>query len=214
MISELRSAGRLTVDARRILGSVWLQSGQPAKGAALVETEPALAAQYREAALHKATLKTDAPSDLVASVQQREVQLDEQAAKLALEAANQHAEQVRRSNAEEIQRLTEKLTYARQRVDELQQRVTRMQVAAPRAGTIVYPANDRGEKHKVGDGVWRMENVMQIVGLGHMLFDVSASDPATLAAVAFALAAVATLAGYIPARRAMSVDPLVALRYE
>jgi putative ABC transport system permease protein len=50
--------------------------------------------------------------------------------------------------------------------------------------------------------------------LGHMLFGVSASDPATLAAVAFALAAVATLAGYIPARRAMSVDPLVALRYE
>jgi len=50
--------------------------------------------------------------------------------------------------------------------------------------------------------------------LGHMLFGVSANDPATLAAVAFALAAVATLAGYIPARRAMRVDPLVALRYE
>jgi putative ABC transport system permease protein len=50
--------------------------------------------------------------------------------------------------------------------------------------------------------------------LGHMLFGVSASDPATLAAVAFALAAVATLAGYVPARRAMRVDPLVALRYE
>ena len=50
--------------------------------------------------------------------------------------------------------------------------------------------------------------------LGHMLFNVSANDPATLAAVAFALAAVAALAGYIPARRAMRVDPMVALRYE
>lgn len=50
--------------------------------------------------------------------------------------------------------------------------------------------------------------------LGHMLFGVSANDPATLAAVAFALAAVAALAGYVPARRAMLVDPLVALRYE
>jgi putative ABC transport system permease protein len=50
--------------------------------------------------------------------------------------------------------------------------------------------------------------------LEHMLFGVSAHDPATLAAVAFALAAVAALAGYIPARRAMRVDPLVALRYE
>ncbi len=50
--------------------------------------------------------------------------------------------------------------------------------------------------------------------VGHMLFDVSANDPATLAAVAFSLAAVAALAGYIPARRAMRVDPMVALRYE
>ncbi|HKN74489.1 MAG TPA: ABC transporter permease [Candidatus Acidoferrum sp.] len=50
--------------------------------------------------------------------------------------------------------------------------------------------------------------------VGHMLFNVSANDPATLAAVAFVLAAVAALAGYIPARRAMRVDPMVALRYE
>jgi putative ABC transport system permease protein len=50
--------------------------------------------------------------------------------------------------------------------------------------------------------------------LGHMLFGVSANDPATLAAVTFALAAVATLAGYLPARRAMRVDPMIALRYE
>jgi len=50
--------------------------------------------------------------------------------------------------------------------------------------------------------------------LGHMLFGVSASDPATLASVACALAAVAALAGYVPARRAMRVDPMVALRCE
>jgi len=50
--------------------------------------------------------------------------------------------------------------------------------------------------------------------LGHMLFGVSASDPATLTAVGLALAAVAVLAGYVPARRAMCVDPLVALRHE
>jgi ABC-type lipoprotein release transport system permease subunit len=47
-----------------------------------------------------------------------------------------------------------------------------------------------------------------------MLFGVSANDPATLAAVALTLAAVAALAGYVPARRAMRVDPMVALRYE
>jgi putative ABC transport system permease protein len=48
----------------------------------------------------------------------------------------------------------------------------------------------------------------------HLLFNVSANDPATLAAVASCLAVVAAFAGYIPARRAMRVDPLVALRCE
>jgi len=50
--------------------------------------------------------------------------------------------------------------------------------------------------------------------VGHMLFGVSADDPATIAVVALGLAAVAALAGYVPARRAMGVDPLVALRHE
>jgi putative ABC transport system permease protein len=48
----------------------------------------------------------------------------------------------------------------------------------------------------------------------HLLFNVSTNDPATLATVALCLAGVAALAGYIPARRAMRVDPLVALRCE
>jgi putative ABC transport system permease protein len=50
--------------------------------------------------------------------------------------------------------------------------------------------------------------------VAHMLFGVSAHDPATVVAVAFALACVAALAGLVPARRAMRVDPMVALKYE
>jgi ABC-type antimicrobial peptide transport system permease subunit len=50
--------------------------------------------------------------------------------------------------------------------------------------------------------------------VGNFLSGVSPFDPLTYAWVSVALAVVAMLACYIPARRATRVDPLVALRYE
>ena len=137
--------------------------------AALARRDEELAIAEAEAKLRKAGLKTSAPGDLVASVEQKTLELDEQLAKLHLEQAKNKAKQAAKSDAAEIQKLADYYEYLSKRVQETKDDIAKMNVLAPRAGTIVFPSNWRGEKKKVGDSAWRMESVLQIVGLGKMV---------------------------------------------
>jgi ABC-type antimicrobial peptide transport system permease subunit len=47
-----------------------------------------------------------------------------------------------------------------------------------------------------------------------LLFRLDAADPAAMIAATLTLATVATIAAYLPARRASRIDPMVALRAE
>jgi ABC-type antimicrobial peptide transport system permease subunit len=50
--------------------------------------------------------------------------------------------------------------------------------------------------------------------LRSLLFGISAADPLTFASVSLLLTLIAVFACYIPARRAIKADPVIALRYE
>jgi predicted permease len=106
-------------------------------------------------------------------------------------------------------------------------------------GVISYMVNERA--HEIGIRIAlgaKRQNILRLVlrqGLGlaiagaaigvfgalilsqfmaRMLYGVTATDPLTFAGVALLLLLVALLACYIPARRALRVDPMVVLRYE
>jgi HlyD family secretion protein len=73
--------------------------------------------------------------------------------------------------AAQLRSLTEQRDRAAARVAEVRAAIARMQVVAPRDGTVVYVPNPRGEKKKVGDTCWRLEPVMEIPDLRRLRAD-------------------------------------------
>jgi putative ABC transport system permease protein len=66
----------------------------------------------------------------------------------------------------------------------------------------------------MGAGIGIFFSIVSSRFLGSLIYGVGRTDPLTFAVVIGLLAALALAASYIPARRAMRVDPILALRDE
>ena len=120
--------------------------------------------------MRKAALKTATPDDLVATIELEVLRSTSAPRRSSLERARTAPIGEAPSDEAEIATLREQHAYADQprpgaREEHRQAQIIR----APRAGTVVYPTNWRGEKKKVGDNAWRAEVVLQVVALDKMI---------------------------------------------
>ncbi|HEV2387205.1 MAG TPA: ABC transporter permease [Candidatus Acidoferrales bacterium] len=90
----------------------------------------------------------------------------------------------------------------------------RMALGAQRGDVLLAVVGEGARLAAIGVAIGLAASLAATRLLSSMLFEVKAADRLTLSVVAALLSAVALLASYIPARRALRIDPIVALRQE
>jgi ABC-type antimicrobial peptide transport system permease subunit len=90
----------------------------------------------------------------------------------------------------------------------------RIALGAPREGLIWMVTREAFLELAIGGAIGIVAAIATTHLFKAMLFGLSGTDPLSMAAAMLALAGVCLAAAVVPVRRAMRVDPMVALRYE
>jgi multidrug resistance efflux pump len=123
------------------------------------------------ARLRRAELKTDVPEELAAAKELFGARVDRRVAAAEVASLARRLELEKRAGQAELAGLAEKRRRAAERVAEMEGFLERMTVRAPRAGTVIYASDWRGDKVKVGDQVWQARKVLEIPDLAAMEAD-------------------------------------------
>lgn len=121
-----------------------------------------------EARLRKAALKLEAPKDIMGLNERKTVEIEHGIARREAAAIRARIELLERAADARIQLLLSKQREAADVVARTQFAIEQMTVKSPRAGTIVYVTNWRGDKKKVGDNCWKAERVIEVPDLTKM----------------------------------------------
>jgi HlyD family secretion protein len=129
-----------------------------------------------QARRRKSALKVDVPPELVSSHNLAEAKGDLALAEREIAYVQAHLRFAEQRGTAELAELKGKRDRAAARVREIKDQIERMTVRAPRAGTVVYVADSRGEKKKVGDSVWQGERVIELPDLSRMRADAQVDE--------------------------------------
>jgi HlyD family secretion protein len=121
-----------------------------------------------EARMRKSSLKLEAPPDIIGVKERKEVELENALAKREVASIRSRLASYERAAAAEIKLLESKQRTAEAIVARSESAIQQMTVIAPRDGTVVYIADQRGEKKKVGDTVWKGLRAIEIPDLHRM----------------------------------------------
>jgi len=122
-----------------------------------------------EAKLRKARLKVEVPPELSEANELAQARIDLGLAEREVEHLKDKLEFQKEQGRARIASLRERRDRAAARVEEIEDQIRGMTVRAPRAGTVTYVSNRyNNEKKKVGDSVWKMEQVVEIPDLQTM----------------------------------------------